>query len=113
MFVTLAEKRYARHASREPLELLRLEQREHPERSGRTLYEAVVARRLGPQAISAAEVIRRAEESFTDWPVERELRFRHVAHYLIFHEYTHGAKVRQGTRSNIGGAVARIIPEDV
>jgi hypothetical protein len=113
MFVTLAEKRYARHASRELLELLRREQREHPERSGRSLYEAVVARRLGPQALRAAEVVRHAEESFTDWPVERELRFRHVAHYLIFHEYTHGAKARQGTRSNIGGAVARVIPEDL
>ena len=113
MFVTLAERRYARHASRELLGLLRSEQREHPESTGRTLYEAVVARRLGPRASRAPEVIRRAEESFTDWPVERELRFRHVVHYLIFDEYTHGAKERRGTRINIGDMVARVIPEDL
>ena len=72
-----------------------------------------MARRLGPGAKRAAEIVRRAEESFTDWPVERELRFRHVVHYLIFDEYIHGAKERQGTRINIGNTVARIIPEDL
>ena len=65
MFVRLAERRYARHASRELLDL------------------------------------------------RRELRFRHVVHYLIFDEYTQGAKARQGTRINIGDMVARIIPEDL
>ena len=113
MFIALAEKRFARHASRELLDLFWLEQREHPELSGRSLYEAVVARRLGPNAARAAEVIRHAEESFTDWPIERELRFRDVVHYLIFDEYTHRAKARQGTRTNIGDTVARIIPEDL
>ncbi|TLY79613.1 MAG: hypothetical protein E6K41_12285 [Gammaproteobacteria bacterium] len=82
-FVRLAERRYARHASRQLLDLFWLEQREHPELNGRSLYQAVVARRLGPEAARAPEVIRRAEESFTDWPVERELRFRHVVHYQI------------------------------
>ena len=113
MFVTLAERRFARHASRELLDLFWLEQREHPELSGRSLYLAVVARRLGANAKRAPEVILRAEESFTDWPVERELRFRHVVHYLIFDEYTHRAKARHGTRTNIGATVARIIPEDL
>jgi hypothetical protein len=113
MFVTLGEKRYARQASRELLDLFWLEQREHPELNGRSLYQAVVARRLGPNAARAAEVVRRAEESFTDWPVERELRFRHVVHYLIFDEYTHQAKARHHTRTNIGDMVARVIPEDL
>lgn len=110
VFPTFAERRYARRASRELLNLMRLEQREHPERSGRALYQAVVARRLGPNAARAAEVIRRAEESFTDWPVERELQFRDVVHYLIFDEYTHQATIRAGTRTNIGEVIARIIP---
>ncbi len=112
-FVRLAERRYARHASRQLLDLFWLEQREHPELSGRSLYQAVVARRLGPEAARAAEVIRHAEESFTDWPVERELRFRHVVHYQIFDEYTRRATARQGTRTNIGVMVARIIPEEL
>jgi hypothetical protein len=113
MFVTLAERRFARHASRELLDLFWLEQREHPELSGRSLYQAVVARRLGPEAARAAQVILRAEESFTDWPVERELRFRHVVHYLIFDEFTRRSSARQGTKTNIGVVVARIIPEEL
>src|ERR1700730_1571563 len=113
VFVAHAERRYARQASRQLLELYRGEHREHPQLSGRSLYVAVVARRLGPEASSAAEVVRRAEESFTDWPVERELRFRHVVHYQIFVEYTRQGSARQGTRTNIGEVVARIIPEEI
>ena len=113
VFVALDEKRYARQASRQLLELYWLEHREHPELSGRALYTAVVARRLGAGGAGAAEVVRRAEESFTDWPVERELRFRHVVHYQIFNEYTHRGAARPSTRTNIGVAVARIIPEEI
>ena len=113
VFVALDEKHYARQASRQLLELYLLEHREHPELSGRALYTAVVARRLGAGAAGAAEVVRRAEESFTDWPVERELRFRHVVHYQIFNEYTHQGAARPSTRTNIGVVVARIIPEEI
>ena len=113
VFVAHAERRYARQASRQLLELYWREHREHPQLTGRSLYVAVVARRLGPDATSAADIVRRAEESFTDWPVERELRFRHVVHYQIFNEYTRQGPARQGTRTNIGEAVARIIPEEI
>jgi hypothetical protein len=108
-----AERRYARRASTALLELYRSERRERPQLDGRSLYEAVIARRLGSVSSQAAEIVRRAEESFTDWPVERELRFRHVVHYQIFHEYTHFGAERQGTRTNIGAVVARIIPEEI
>ena len=114
VFAAHAERRYAREASEQLLELFRTEQRQHPELRGRALYQAVIARRLGTNpTLSAAEIVRRAEESFTDWPVERELRFRHVVHYQIFDEYTRQAANRQGTRTNIGDAVARIIPEEI
>ncbi len=113
VFIAHAERHYARQASRELLELYWREHSEHPELTGRSLYVAVVARRLGPDATSAADVVLRAEESFTDWPVERELRFRHVVHYQIFAEYTRQGPARQGTRTNLGEAVARIIPEEI
>jgi hypothetical protein len=45
--------------------------------------------------------------------VERELRFRHVVHYLIFDEYTRRAAARQATKTNMGAVVARIIPEEL
>ena len=107
------ERRYARQASRELLELYQLVHREHPELSGRELYIAVIARRLGPNAGNAADIVLRAEESFTDWPVERALRFSHVVHYQIFDEFRLQAPARHGTRTNIGEVVARIIPDEI
>jgi hypothetical protein len=114
VFVAHAERRYAKEASVQLLGLFWHEQREHPELKGRALYEAVVARRLGSNPpLSAAVIVRRAEESFVDWPRERELRFRDVVHYQIFDEYMRYGKVRVGTRTNIGVAVARIIPREL
>ena len=55
------ERRYARQASRELLELYQLVHREHPELSGRELYIAVIARRLGPNAGNAADIVLRAD----------------------------------------------------
>ena len=111
--VAHAERRYATQASIELLELCQSERRQHPQLDGRSLYGAVIARRLGPASNRAAEIVRRAEESFTDWPVERELRFRGVVHYQIFDEYTHLGSERPGTRTNLGVVVARIIPEEI
>jgi len=113
LFLAHAERRYARQAATQLLELYWRQRSEHPDLKPRALYQSVVAQRLGPQANRAAQIVRRAEESFTDWPVERELRFRHVVHYLIFEEYTHGGTAREGTKINMGVVVARIVPEDI
>ena len=85
LFAPRAERRFARQASAELLELYEQQRRAHPEISGRALYQEIVAQRLGPQAVRANELVRRAEESFTDWPRDRELKFSHVVHYLVFY----------------------------
>src|SRR5215469_2867852 len=54
------ERRYAREASGQLLELYRKERRERRELNHRALYQSIVAQRLGPQARRAAEIIRRA-----------------------------------------------------
>ena len=113
VFIAHAERRYAEEASEQLLTLYQRLRQEKPELSLRALYEGVVAQRLGPQSERAAELVKRAEESFTTWPVERELRFRDVVHYLIFDEYTRLGSTREGTKTNMGGVVARIIPEDI
>jgi hypothetical protein len=113
LFAATSERHYARRASEQLLDLFRRERHEHPDLSGRALYEAVAARRLGAKPrISAAEVVRRAEESFADWPAERTVRFRDVVHYLIFDEYLHAGKAREATKTNMGAVVARVIPEE-
>lgn len=114
LFAATAERHYARHASEQLLDLFRLERREHPDLTGRALYQAVAARRLGVKPrMSAAELVRRAEESFADWPAERAVRFRDVVHYLIFDEYLHQGKAREATKTNMGAVVARVIPEEL
>jgi len=112
LFGPRAERRFARQASAELLELYQQQRREHPEMSGRALYQEIVAQRLGPQASRANELVRRAEESFTDWPRDRDLKFRHVVHYLVFYEYTLLDPARRGTMTNMGAVVAQVIPDD-
>jgi hypothetical protein len=108
-----AERRFAKGASQQLLELFRHEQRERPELKGRALYEAVIARRLGSNpTLSAAEIVRRAAESFAGWPTDRELKFRDVVHYQVFDEYMRLSEV-VGTRTNFRVAVAQIIPAEL
>jgi hypothetical protein len=113
MFAGPAERRYAKHASEQLLDLYWRERRERPDLNGRALYEAVAARRLGPNPpISAAEIVRRAAESFADWPAERAVRFRDVVQYLIFEEYMRAGTAREATKTNMGVVVAHVIPEE-
>jgi hypothetical protein len=113
LFSVVAERRYARRASQELLELFQMVRSEQPELSGRELYQAVITRRLGANQKRAAEIVRRAEASFTAWPSDKELRFRHVVHYQVFEEFTHSGPGRENTRTNMGRVVARIIPEQL
>ena len=114
IFVGFSERRYAKAESARLLELYWRERRAHPDLKKKALYESIVAQRLGVEAGRASQIVLRAEESFTDWPVERELIFRHVVHYLIFAEYMRaGGEARAGTKTNMGVVVARIIPEDI
>ena len=113
LLVSRAERRYAKEASSQLLELYRQERRGRPELNPRALYQSIVAQRLGPQSGRAGEIVRRAEESFTDWPSNRELKFRDVVHYLIFDEYIRSANAREGTKTNMGVVVGRVIPDDI
>ena len=113
LLVSRAERRYAKEASSQLLELYRQERRGRPELNPRALYQSIVAQRLGPQSGRAGEIVRRAEESFTDWPSNRELKFRDVVHYLVFDEYMRLANAREGTKTNMGVVVGRVIPDDI
>jgi hypothetical protein len=114
VFIACAERRYAKEASEQLLRLFWGERRERPELKARALYEAVIARRLGSNlTVSAADIVRRAEQSFATWPGEREVKFRDVVHYQIFEEYMRQGKTRVGTRTDFGEAVARIIPDEL
>ena len=69
LFAAIAERHYARRVSEQMLDLFQRERREHPDLSGRTLYEAVAARRLGDKPrMSAAELVRRLTGRGTEPP---------------------------------------------
>jgi hypothetical protein len=79
----LAEIWFAWQASRELLDSYKRMRHEQPQLIGRTLYERIVIRRSGPDAKAAAGILRRAEQSFCEWPSERDLKFRDVVRYIV------------------------------
>ena len=104
------ERRLAGRASLELLDLFWKVQRENPGMAGRPLYERIAARRLGSEVGVGTLAVNRADESFAQWPRERDLIFRHVVHYLVFEECIRIFDRREGTRALIGRVVARVIP---
>jgi len=109
----VAEKRFAGRASRELLELYNRIRLEEPQLSGRALYERVVIRRSGLDVQAAAGVLRRAEESFCDWPSGSDLKFHDLVQYVVIDEYLRSHVATVGTRTNMVKVVARIIPHDL
>ena len=45
-------------------------------------YACVIAKRSGADPCTVRKIMRRAEESFATWPVERPLNFRDVVQYV-------------------------------
>src|SRR5438067_3780288 len=92
LFVAHAERKYARQASTQLLDLYWQQRGAQPDLADRVLYEGVVAQRLGPDASRAGEIIRRAEESFRSEEHTSELqsRFDLVCRLLLEKKkYTH------------------------
>ena len=109
----VAEKLFAWHASRELLDLYKRIQLEEPQLTGRTLYERVVIRRSGLDVQAAVGVLRRAEESFCDWPSGSDLKFHDLVQYVVIDEYLRSHVGTVGTRTNMVKVVAGIIPHDL
>jgi hypothetical protein len=109
----VTERWFAWHASRELLSLYNRVHREEPQLSGRSLYEQVVVRRSGVDVKSAAGAIRRAEQSFCEWPTERDLKFREVVKYLIIDEYIKSHAEKRGTYTSMEAMVSWVIPKDL
>ena len=97
-------------AGREMLRLHRDFSSRYPELKGHSLYRRVVARRLDGNDLVAEAVLHHATQSFAIWPVERELNFRDVVHYLAVSQYV---ALHPGTRwvhADIKRLVEELIP---
>lgn len=106
----LAECWFAWQASHELLDLYERTRREEPQLIGRTLYVRIVIRRSGLDVDAAEGVLRQAEQSFCEWPSERDLKFRDVVRYIVIEEYL-ASYATIGAHTNLGRIVARVIPD--
>jgi hypothetical protein len=82
-FITvLRERSQIRRICAESLEIYRRIEREMAGASNLERYARVIEEQSGADPNTVQAVIRRAEESFASWPVERPLNFRDVVQYM-------------------------------
>ena len=103
----LRERMTAYDTSRNCLRLHREVQQEYPHLSGPLLYQEVVRRYTGLGDKGVLEVLARAEVSYANWPVERELRFQDVVQYLAAQRCLEGRPADEGNSLSL----ARIIQQ--
>ena len=114
---TMRERRQIRRFCDESLNLYRQIEAQMPQASQTERYARFIELRSGVPAASVPIVMRRAEESFADWPIERPLNFRDVVQYLAVTDCLKIDIAVAGVRSRIVDfvieIVARIIPRDL
>lgn len=105
-----SERRYARQASQELLELYRTVSAGRPDLAEKDIYRLVVQMRTGCDAATADDVLRCAQESFAQWPEERDLTLCDVVHYLSVTEFLAAHEGANWVHSNFAHVVAERIP---
>jgi hypothetical protein len=105
------ERRYARKVCAEALAACQAVRADDPDLKGHRLYGRVVRRRTECDEQGDQALVRRAEESFTLWPIERDLNFRDVVEYMIISEYFGSSGVVTGTRTDVKELIKPLIPD--
>lgn len=106
----LRERMTAYDTSRSCLRLHREVQAELPHLTGSLLYEEVVRRYTGLGRREILEVLARAEVSYANWPVERELRFQDVVQYLAAQRCMEGRPADEGISISLGRIIEQQVP---
>ena len=104
------ERRYAERESAVMLALYKEVRETDAPLVGKKLYEKIVARRLECDETEAAEIVRHADESYAQWPDDRDLTFRDVVRYVIVHHLLSRHAGRVGTQANTEQTVMDTIP---
>ncbi len=107
------ERRFARRISRELTLQYWTITASYPELRGRDLYRQIVAARRLIDLETADCLIKRAESSFASWPVQRDLRFRDVVHFIAVSEYLAAHGESSWIHANVGHEVAMHVPRDM
>lgn len=109
----MTERRYARRASRGVLDIYWQVRGAHPELTGKALYTEVVATHSRTDQKAAGAIVLKAEQSFAEWPKQRDLMFRDVVAYLVFDEFMRSHPSSHGTRADMRRVAAKIIPSNL
>ena len=106
---TMRERRQIRHFCDESLKLYRQVEAQMPQASQTERYARFIELRSGANPATVQTVMRRAEESFADWPTERPLNFRDVVQYLAVTDCLKIDIAVTGVRSRIVDFVIDIV----
>jgi hypothetical protein len=113
MLAAWRERRYAAACCRRLLAQYQSVAAQHPELSGEPLYRKVVALHLGEHRDAVDDVMHGAQVSYANWPVDRDLMFRDVVHYLAVAGYCQGRSSQRWLRSNIATVIDQAIPAEL
>ena len=86
-----------------------------PQLNGEPLYELALSTKFGVDPTFAHEIVRHARESYTEWPVARNLTFSDVVHYYVVDFYLKTCKSRpiHWVEGDIGHVVRSVIPHHI
>jgi hypothetical protein len=114
---TMRERRQIRRFCEESLKHYRQVEAQMPQSSQTERYGRFIELRSGATPATVLTVLRRAEESFADWPNERPLNFRDVVQYLAVTDCLKIDIAVAGVRSRIVDfvidIVGHVIPRDL
>lgn len=110
LLIAWRERRHVSRTSRVMLSQYRSIASSHPDLLPGEVYQFVVMAHTGCDMATANMILKRAEESFAEWPVSRALKLRDVVHYLTVTEYLDRYGKDFWLRSEINKLVASRIP---
>jgi hypothetical protein len=106
---TMRERRRIRRFCEESLKLYRQVEAQMPRTSQSERYARFIELSSGATPATVLTVMRRAQESFADWPNERPLNFRDVVQYLAVTDCLKIDIATAGVRSRIVDFVIDIV----
>jgi len=113
-FVALMrERNHIRRTCAESMRVYRRFKSEMPDAAPKEFYARMIEKRTGAGAAGVSEIMRRIEESFTTWPVEREITLRDVVSFFAVTDCLNADPTAAGVRSRVRDVVANAIPPDL
>jgi len=111
--VARRECQLAREEAARMLGICRAAQGDTPGLHGEALYERVMMNRLACDEPTARELVRLADQSFAQWPEERDVNFRDVVNYLVAKQIMSAHSRADGIRADVIKVVNAAVPNDL